>query len=140
MTAGARFAAASAAGLAALVAAHPAFAQRLGQAAQTEIPWWRVVGAFVICIGLALGAALALRTRIRAGAPLPAAFRFAPGRLRLFGPVERRLVVIEAVRGGQNLEICLVRCDEREFLLAATQGSIEVLSDSGRPAKPARTK
>jgi flagellar biogenesis protein FliO len=86
----------------------PAAAQRLGAGvAEPDIPVWRVLGALVICLMLAGGAAFALRKRL--GGAVPAA----KGR-------ERRLQLVETLRLSHQIDVCLVRCGEDEFMIAAT--------------------
>jgi flagellar biogenesis protein FliO len=114
----------------------PAAAQTLGQGGGTEIHWWRVLGALIVCIGLALGAAFALRRRLQLG---PAAnlfganlFGIAP---KLFGaPLPRRLLLVESLRLNHQVDVCVVRCDNQDYLLAVSPGGI--VSLAGGPLPP----
>lgn len=90
-----------------LLAAAPAFAQRIGQGTGTEVPVWRVLGALALCLALAVAAAYFLRRRLGGSLPL------AIGRTR-------RLQLVETLRLSHQIDICLVSCDGAEFLLAAS--------------------
>ena len=91
-----------------LLAAAPALAQRLGQGTGTEVPVWRVLGALLLCLGLAVAAAYVLRRRLGGGAR-PVSF----GR-------SRRLQLVESLRLSHQVDLCVVSCDGGEFLIAAT--------------------
>jgi flagellar biogenesis protein FliO len=98
----------------------PALAQTLGQPADDEISLWRVASALLLCILLAVLAAFVLKMRT--------------GHTRLFSyltPKSRRLEVIEAVRLGPQVELCIVACDGRELLIAASPQNIHVLEHLG---------
>ena len=91
----------------------PALAQQLGQGgAGTEIAWWRLIGAFLICVALAVAGALALKSRMRGGLPK-------------FGVGKRRLQLIDTLRLSHQVDVCLFALDDRDFLIAATpQGAV----------------
>jgi len=82
-------------------------AQRLGQGGGDEVSLWRVLAALIVCLALAVSGALALRRRMGGGMPLI---------LR----EGRRLELIESLRISHQVDLCLVRCDGREWLVAAT--------------------
>lgn len=91
-----------------------------------DVAWWRVAGALLLCIGLALGGAMVLKRRLHGGGPL----------LVQRG---RRMQLIESLRLGPHADAHLLRCDTREILLVATAHAVEVLSDgalSGGTAQP----
>lgn len=96
--------------------AGPAAAQTLGQAPDDGVPFWRVAGALLFCIALGVGAVFALRMRGGRVPPLPALIRR-----------ERRLQLIEVLRLGQHVDLCLVSCDDRTMLLAASAHGVDVL-------------
>lgn len=115
------------------VRAGPAFAQHLGQAAETGPPVWRVIAALLLCLALAVGAALALRLRLRGSGRAPQGSRW---RLPLGDPAglfagpSRRLQLVERLRLNHQVDVCLFRCDERHFIVAATpQGATVLASD-----------
>jgi flagellar biogenesis protein FliO len=108
-------------GLACAAAAGPALAQKLGQAESVDIPWWRIIGSLLLCIVLAVGAAFALRTRLGANVPM---FK-GPG---------KRLQVVESVRATQQLEVCVLRFDEQDFLVASTPNGALLLGVKDAPA------
>ena len=84
-----------------------AFAQTLGQAPTVHVAWWRVAGSFLLCMMLAVGGALALRARL--GLPM-----------KVLGKPQRRLRLLETIRLSHQTDLCLVSCDGREFMVAAT--------------------
>jgi flagellar biogenesis protein FliO len=99
-----------------------ALAQRLGQGGvETDIAWWRVGGALILCLALAVAAAYALRTRLRGGA--------AP----LLSRDERRLRLIETLRIGHQVDVCLIACEGRKLLLAASPHGVVLLSSDAPP-------
>ena len=88
--------------------AMPAVAQTIGQATESGPPVWRVLLALLLCLGLAVAGAFALRWRMRGGgSPLP-----------LVG--QRRLILIERTRLNHQVDLCLVKCDQREFLITTS--------------------
>jgi hypothetical protein len=75
-----------------------------------------LVAALIVSLALAAGGAFALRARLRG----------APAFLRRS---ERRLVLIESLRLSHQTDVCLMRCDGREFIIAATpHGAILIAS------------
>lgn len=89
----------------ALVAAGAAAgAQPLGQSGD-DVSLWRIAGAFVLCIAIAIAAALLLRARYGVGGPVM---------LRR----NTRLQLIENVRLNPQVQLCIVRCDGEEMLLS----------------------
>lgn len=122
---------AAAAHAACLASAAPALGQTLGGGGgDVHIAWWRVLLALSISLGLGLAAALALRARLRGGAPSPAdaivaLFRVGSGPRR---PSDQpRLQLVETVRLSHQVDICLLRCGDAEFLVAATPaGALEL--------------
>jgi hypothetical protein len=140
-------AASTAAGLSAALLATPALAQRLGGAADVDVPWWRLAGALFLCLALAFGGALALRTRLRGAGSVSAvgpklalplgALSSAGEALRLFKPRAARLRPVQTVRMSPNLDLCLFTYDGKEFLVAATPHGVTVLSGPDAPATKA---
>jgi flagellar biogenesis protein FliO len=117
--------------------AAPAAAQILGRARDTDVPAWRVLGALVLCLALAVGAAFALRARLRAGAYVPKGFGGGAQLLEVFrrggltaakGP--RRLQLVESVRLNPQVEVCLLRFDGKELLVAATPQGESMLTEA----------
>ncbi len=109
-----------------LLAAAPAFAQRIGQGTGTEVPVWRVLGALALCLALAVAAAYLLKRRLGGSLPL------AMGRAR-------RLQLLETLRLSHQVDICLVSCDGAEFLVAASAQGATTINPSlaPPPAAPA---
>jgi flagellar biogenesis protein FliO len=102
-----------------LLAPSLAAAQKLGQAADTDVAWWRVLGALALCLALAVGAAFAMRTRMR-GVTRPAP------------KTGRQLQLVESLRLSHQVDVCLVACDG-ERLLVATSPQGVVLLAGARP-------
>jgi hypothetical protein len=94
-----------------------ATAQTLGQAPDDGVSLWRVAAALALCIALGVGAVFALRMRGGRVPPLPALLRR-----------ERRLQLIEVLRLNQHVDLCLVSCDDRTILLAASPHGVDVLT------------
>lgn len=107
------------------LAASPALAQTLGQGQSPDIPVWRVTSALILCVLLALGAAYVLRNRLGGGPlwPLPAQAR-----------KDRRLQLVETLRLSHQVDVCLFRCDDRDYLIAATPHGAVVLEGGQAPA------
>lgn len=97
--------------LAGAYAAMPAvaMAQRLGGAADTPISWWRVIAAFVICVLLALGAAFALRLRLKGS---------------LSPSTERRIRLVDSLRLTHQIDVCLVEVEGKSYIFGAGPSGI----------------
>lgn len=125
-----------------LFAAPAAFAQTLGQAKDVDVPWWRLLLALLLCLGLAVAGAYALRLRQTrlglarsiptTGSKLDANAGRNLGLLakRLFQAPAGRIKLIQSVRVSPQLDVCLLSCDGKEYLIAATPQSAVVLSQS----------
>ena len=113
---------------AALLAAAPALAGggRLGGGQPLEVSLGRIVAALVICIIIAVLAALLIRQRA--------------GKLdlyALFGRLQSRprsIEVVETRRLSPNADICVVRHSGREYLLLLLAGDARILSE--QPVAP----
>lgn len=114
-----------------LALAQPAMAQTLGQGASTDVPWLRVIGALILCLSLAVGGAYALRSRLGGGAP-PAGLKRWREALGLTEAAPRRLQLIETVRLSHQIDICLLRYDGKDLLIAASSQGAQVLG-GGEP-------
>lgn len=110
----------------------PALAQKLGQATSAgDVSIWRVLGALLLCLVLAVAGAYALRHRLRGSG--------VPSLGRAFSPVDRRLKLVETVRLSHQTDICLMRCDDADFVIAATAQGVVLLSkpvELSAPAQP----
>lgn len=108
---------------AALLAAAPALAGggRLGGGQPLEVSFGRIVAALVICIIIAVLAALLIRQR--------------SGKLDLyawFGRLQSRpraIEVVETRRLSPHADICVVRHSNREYLLLLLAGDARILSE-----------
>lgn len=112
--------------LAYLVSAPAAFAQpgRLGGGGALNLSLTRIVMSLILCLMLAALAAFALK---RGGG------RIDVKRLRgLIAtlPAQRRIEVIETRRASQYADICLIRCDGREYLVLSSQEQQLVLRET----------
>lgn len=127
------------------LSAGPALAQSLAQGAATPIAWWRIFAALLLCLLLAVAAAVALHFRATGRLPslnlknaritLPAA---RGGALQqLFGaPAERRLKAVETIRVSPFADVCLFVCDGKTYLIAATPQGVTVIDrDATAPAE-----
>ncbi|HEY0148112.1 MAG TPA: hypothetical protein VGB70_03835 [Allosphingosinicella sp.] len=112
----------SALAAAALLAA-PALAApgRLGGGEQLGVSLGRIVGALIVCIVIAVLAALLLRQR-SGRMDLRAVFQ------RL-SPRTPAIDVVETRRLSPNADICIVRHDGREYLLLLLAGGAQVLNE-----------
>lgn len=111
--------------------ASPALASagRLGGGGSLNISLTRIVLALLLCVMIAGLAALALK---RSGGRIDLTmFR------RMFAslPSQRRIEVIETRRVSQYADVCLLRCDGREYLLLCAQHQQTVLREG--PVEPA---
>jgi flagellar biogenesis protein FliO len=102
-----------------------ALAGQLGQAPDTDVPWWRIVGALVLCLGMAVGAAYVLRERLGGAAP----------KLRLLGG-GRRMRLVEALRLSHQVDICLLQCDDEELMLAASAQGVTLIKRTEKGSAP----
>ncbi|MDF2385685.1 hypothetical protein JMG10_29740 [Nostoc ellipsosporum NOK] len=125
----ARLSAACACLTAFLVHAPAALAQpgRLGGGGGLNLSLTRIVMALLLCLMLAALAALALK-RSGGRIDLP----------RLRGlvaalPAQRRVEVLETRRASQYADICLLRCDGREYLVLCGQQQQLLLRESACP-------
>jgi hypothetical protein len=107
-----------------LLCAVPAAAQRLGGGAPLNISLIRVVMALLLCLMIA-GAVVLLLKR-NGGRIDTAALR----RLLVRLPAERRIDIVETRRISQHGDVCLLRCDGREYLVLSAEGQMTVLRDA----------
>jgi hypothetical protein len=97
---------------------------RLGGGGGVDIPIGRILAVTVLCIMLAALAALALK---RGGGGIRPGF--IANLLRRL-PVDRRVQVIETRRASQFADVCLVRCDDREYLALCSQHQFLLLRET----------
>jgi hypothetical protein len=112
-----------------LIAAAPATAQRLGTGGDLNVSLTRIVMALLLCVMIAALAAFALK-RSGGRIDLSALRRFVPA-----ARVARRIEVIETRRVSQYADVCLLRCDGREYLVLCAQQQQTVLRE-GDAAEP----
>lgn len=106
-------------------------AQQLGGGgAVPDISLVRMLAALVVCVAAAVGLALAIKGR-KGGLPL----RW-PGRLAHSIARPRRIVVIEARRVSAFADVCLIRCDQIEYLLLCGPSGQAILRQSVAEAPP----
>lgn len=98
------------------ILASGASAQTLGQGQDDPVSLWRVLGVLVLCIGLAVGGAYALRSRMMAS-------RLLTGLARR----DSRLHLLDRLRLNQNVDLCLVRCDDQLLLLSTSAQGVQIL-------------
>ena len=95
-------------------------AQRLGGAAEADISLVRVFLALFFCLIVASFAVFLIRQRY--GGRMPAMFT-------RIGSTTARLRLIECRRVAPQSDLCLIECDDREFLLLISPGSALVLKE-----------
>ena len=81
-----------------------------------DIVWWRIAGALLLCLLLAVGAVMVLRAK---GGSLTVPWLARSG--------DNRLRVIERVALGPQSSLALVSVDGSELLVAAAPGGIAVV-------------
>lgn len=111
-----------------LTASSPSLAQRLGQGTDDDVSILRIVLVLILCLGLAVCAAFALRARMGRGA--------------IIWPVKRtgrRLELQDSLRLPNQVDLAIVRCDGEELLIATSAQGLVILKDAwlGRPAPDA---
>jgi len=98
-------------------------AAHLAQGGDDGVSAWRVVGALLLCLVLAVAGAVVLKLRLGGGARLP----------RLTS-ANRRLKLVERLRLNPQTEIAIISCDDRDLLIATNAAGaslLSVLPDSG---------
>lgn len=116
-----------------LSTAAPAAAQTLGQGDSVNIPWFRLTAALILCVGLAAGAALALRRRLGQGGPAAPAVGWSRllAELAVRGAAAGppRLTDIETRRLSPQVTVSVFRCDGRSYMVAAShQGQLVLVN------------
>lgn len=119
-----------------VLGAMPALASpgRLGGGGALDISLTRIVMALLLCLMIAALAALLLK---RGGGKLDLkALR------RMFAqlPAQRRIEVIETRRVSQHADVCLLRCDGREYLILCAAQRQTVLREADAPAPASATE
>ena len=106
-----------------LLLAQPALADRLGGGSELGISLTRIVMALLLCLMLAALAVLLLK---RGGGKFDlAALRGLMVRM----PAARRIEVIETRRVSQHADVCMIRCDGREYLILSAAHQQTVLRE-----------
>ena len=106
----------------AALASAPAQAGRLGGGSAPDISIIRILAALVLCALVAL--AVILIIRVRSGRPISLSWQQWP---KFGGIAAARLEIIESRRISAHADVCLVRCDGRDYLLACGPGGIIVV-------------
>ncbi|HLY89133.1 MAG TPA: hypothetical protein VKQ27_09120 [Acetobacteraceae bacterium] len=102
--------------LAVLSASGPAFAQ-LANPQDDGVSFGRVVGALLLCLGLAVAGALAIRARLGGGLALT-----------LPGKSPRRLRLHESLRVSPQVQLAIVACDGREMLISTSASGAQLIT------------
>jgi hypothetical protein len=100
-----------------LIPSAGAFAQKLGQAVDTDVSIWRIVAVFFLCILLAVAGAFLLRGGVGAS--------FLP---LTISRKSRRLELVETLRLNPHVSLCIVNCDGDELLVSVSSQGARVLS------------
>ncbi|WP_109807738.1 hypothetical protein [Sphingosinithalassobacter portus] len=107
-----------------LVLSGPAAAQRLGGGHAPDISIVRILGALFVCLLLAGAVALVLK---RGGGRIDLA---AMRGLVSTKTVPQRIEIIETRRISQHADICVFRCDSREYLVLSSAREQRVLREA----------
>jgi hypothetical protein len=114
-----------------LAEAAPAYAEQLGFARDAPAPWWRVVAALILCILLAVAAALAIKAR-SGGVNLADLYRARLPGFDLRGVFKsatpRRLRMVEVLRLSHQVDLCLIQVDGDDLVIAAAPGGASLVS------------
>ncbi|MBX9813390.1 MAG: hypothetical protein K2X76_01670 [Sphingomonas sp.] len=107
-----------------LLAAAPALAapRHLGGGGELDLSLGRLIFALLFCLGLAVIVALLLK---RSGGKIDLA-AFGRGFVALERS-PRRLQLLEARRVSAHADLCLVRCDDREYLILSSAAQQQVI-------------
>jgi len=98
-----------------------ALAQHLGQGTDDGVSAWRVVATLLICVAVAVAAALALKHRMGGGTAQLFVRRKNP-----------RLEMIETLRLRPQIDLCIVACDGEELLLVSSPQGASLLRPLSR--------
>lgn len=96
------------------------------------ISLWRVLGAWLLCIGIAVALILALR-RVRAGRASSGIASFLP---RTLGAT-RAIDIVETRRVNMSVDLCLFDYEGERYLIAVGAGGSTLLDRTPRPASTA---
>lgn len=96
-----------------------AYAQQLGGANTPDVSIVRVFLALLVCLIVAVFAVLLLRQKFQGGS-LPLFTKLAAR--------SNRLHLVESRRIAPQSDLCLVRCDNEEYLLLIAPASVSVLA------------
>ncbi len=115
--------------------ASSATAQTLGHGAEVQVSYWRVAAALLLCLALAVGAAFALRARYATrGRPLTLADLMGRTLSSRAASSQRCLELVDRLRVNPQLEICLLVCEGRRYLIASSANGAVVLDKDLPPA------
>ena len=99
----------------------------LSYGAGPSVPWARIVLAFLLCAGLAVGAIAFLRWRTGQGGPGPLWSRLG----RVAGSPDRELQLVERLALSATTQLVVVRWGTRKLLILASPAGAHVLSEEG---------
>ena len=97
--------------------------QQLGQGSEVDISPWRVLGALLLCVLLAAGAALVMRARMGVG-----------GAKFWQRPVSGRLKVLETRRIAPQAWVSLIVLDDQEYLVGLSNNGTVLIDKPVTPA------
>ena len=107
----------------------------LAMGSAPEIPWFRLIFSFLLCMGIAIGAILLLRRHQRHGS-WGILNRMQLGDAR---PALDQIRILEVRRVSPTGRLCLIEFDERHFLLAVTDHAITILAERDATASNSPT-
>lgn len=94
---------------------------------------WRIFGAWLLCIGIAVALILVLR-RIRSGRLPRGAASFLP---RALNPATRQIAIVETRRINLSADICIFDYAGERYLVSVGPGGTTLLDRSAAPPPPA---
>lgn len=105
-------------------------AAQLGGGSAPSVPIIRILAALVLCALVALAIVIAIRLRTGGGQG-DLSFRHWR-RLGAFAPAQ--IIVVESRRLSVHADVCLVRCNGQDYLIACGASGIVVVDQSDSPA------
>lgn len=90
---------------------------------------WRIFGAWLLCIGIAIALILVLR-RIRSGRIPRSAASFLP---RALNPGTRKIAIVETRRINLSADLCIFDYAGERYLVAVGPGGTMLLDKSAAP-------
>jgi len=117
-----------------------ALAGGTGDPGDMQVSWWRLIAALVLCLGLAVSVAYALKLGSGRAIVAHNGALWPPDlsrTLKLLTPQSRRMVLVETLRLSHQVDVCLIHLGDLEFAVAAGPHGGTLLFKRPKPAAPA---